>query len=263
MGASASVSDVQAMYSTVERAVPRTAAGDRDVKNCDRDGLKDAISHAQRDVKALYDAAWAACAEAADDLLRETAALQAEFPGEKPPRCALPREATVEALVAMASERAEAMHAALEQPVKESGGAYFQGPRKGTPRITEKAEADYDGDVARVVDVERATGVYGTANDFNAAISKLRAAARGEELRILRCKDNLRGGTSGYRDVKLNVDVDGFVGELQLTFQSIKEIKDSGAHQVYEVHRVLAASGDDDARAQRWYNTDAGLVEES
>ncbi|EGB09640.1 hypothetical protein AURANDRAFT_63352, partial [Aureococcus anophagefferens] len=219
------------MYSTVERAVPRTAAGDRDVKNCDRDGLKDAISHAQRDVKALYDAAWAACAEAADDLLRETAALQAEFPGEKPPRCALPREATVEALVAMASERAEAMHAALEQPVKESGGAYFQGPRKGTPRITEKAEADYDGDVARVVDVERATGVYGTANDFNAAISKLRAAARGEELRILRCKDNLRGGTSGYRDVKLNVDVDGFVGELQLTFQSIKEIKDSGAHQ--------------------------------
>ncbi|KAH8065628.1 hypothetical protein JL722_1 [Aureococcus anophagefferens] len=257
MGASASVSDVQAMYSTVERAVPRTAAGDRDVKNCDRDGLKDAISHAQRDVKALYDAAWAACAEAADDLLRETAALQAEFPGEKPPRCALPREATVEALVAMASERAEAMHAALEQPVKESGGAYFQGPRKGTPRITEKAEADYDGDVARVVDVERATGVYGTANDFNAAISKLRAAARGGELVIVRCKDNLRESESGYRDVKLNVDVDGFVGELQLTLQSIKEIKDSGAHQVYEVHRVLAASGDDDARAQRWYNTDA------
>ncbi|KAH8048266.1 hypothetical protein JL721_11970 [Aureococcus anophagefferens] len=234
MGASASVSDVQAMYSTVERAVPRTAAGDRDVKNCDRDGLKDAISHAQRDVKALYDAAWAACAEAADDLLRKTAALQAEFPGEKPPRCALPREATVEALVAMASERAEAMHAALEQPVKESGGAYFQGPRKGTPRITEKAEADYDGD--------------------------LRAAARGGELVIVRCKDNLRESESGYRDVKLNVDVDGFVGELQLTLQSIKEIKDSGAHQMYEVHRVLAASGDDDARAQRWYNTDAGAV---
>ncbi|KAH8046239.1 hypothetical protein JL721_12446 [Aureococcus anophagefferens] len=105
------------------------------------------------------------------------------------------------------------------------------------------------GDVAGV-DAERATGVYGTANDFNAAISKLRAAARGEELRILRCKNNLSGGTSGYRDVKLNVDVDGFVGELQLTFQSIKEIKDSGAHQVYEVSRVLAASGDDDALAR-------------
>ena len=77
-------------------------------------------------------------------------------------------------------------------------------PSKGTLRIKEKAEADYEGDVARVVDVERATGVYGTANDFNAAISKLRAAARGEDPKILRCKDNLRGGTSGYRDVKLN-----------------------------------------------------------
>ncbi|KAH8087639.1 phage minor structural protein [Aureococcus anophagefferens] len=231
MGASASVDQVQIICSNVERAVPRTPRGSRDVKHCDRDGLTDVISRAEQDVKAFYDAAWAACAEAADDLLRETAALQAEFPGEKPPRCALPQGATVEALVTLASERAEAMHAALEQPVKESGGAYFQGPRKGTLRIKEKAEADYGGDVARVVDVERATGVYGTANDFNAAISKLRTAARGEELRILRCKDNLRGGTSGYRDVKLNVDVDGFVGELQLTFQSIKEIKDSGAHQ--------------------------------
>ncbi|KAH8087564.1 hypothetical protein JL720_6874 [Aureococcus anophagefferens] len=231
MGASASVDQLQVIYSDVERAVPRTPRGSRDVEHCDRDGLTDVISRAEQDVKAFYDAAWESCA--ADDLLVATAALQDEFSPADPPRV-----------------RAEAMHAALEQPVKESGGAYYQGPRKGEDRIKEKAEDDYGGDVARVVDVERATGVYGTANDFNAAISKLRAAARGEELRILRCKDNLRGGTSGYRDVKLNVDVDGFVGELQLTFQSIKEIKDSGAHQVYEVSRVLAASGDDDALAR-------------
>ncbi|KAH8072626.1 hypothetical protein JL721_3268 [Aureococcus anophagefferens] len=35
------------------------------------------------------------------------------------------------------------MHAALERPVKESGGAYYQGLRKGMLRIKEKAEADY------------------------------------------------------------------------------------------------------------------------
>ncbi|KAK7240524.1 hypothetical protein SO694_00111045 [Aureococcus anophagefferens] len=248
MGASASVDQLQVIYIDVERAVPRTPRGSRDVEHCDRDGLTDVISRAEQDVKAFYDAAWESCA--ADDLLVATAALQADFSPEEPPRCALREGATVDELEELASVRAEAMHAALEQPVKESGGAYYQGPRKGTLRIKEKAEHDYGGDVARVVDVERATGVYGTANDFNAAISKLRAAARGEELRILRCKDNLRGGTSGYRDVKLNVDVDGFVGELQLTFQSIKEIKDSGAHQVYEVSRVLAASGDDDALAR-------------
>ena len=202
MGASASVDQVQVIYSDVERAVPRTPRGSRDVEHCDRAGLKDVISHAQQDVKAYYDAAWATCT--ADDLLVATAALQADFTPAEPPRCALPDGATVESLVALASEHAEAMHWALEKPVKESGGAYYQGPRKGTLRIKEKAEADYEGDVARVVDVERATGVYGTANDFNAAISKLRAAARGEDPKILRCKDNLRGGTSGYRDVKLN-----------------------------------------------------------
>ena len=60
------------------------------------------ISHAQQDVKAYYDAAWAACA--ADDLLVATAALQADFSPAEPPRCALPEGATVEALVALARD---------------------------------------------------------------------------------------------------------------------------------------------------------------
>ena len=198
MGASASVDQVQIICSNVERAVPRTPGGSRDVEHCDRDGLTDVISRAEQDIKAFYDAAWESCV--ADDLLAATAAFQADFPGAKPPpRCALPEGATVDELEELASERAEAMHAALEQPVKESGGAYFQGPRKGTLRIKEKAEADYGGDVARVVDVERATGVYGTADEFNAAISKLRAAARGEELRILRCNRGRHLRVAGLR----------------------------------------------------------------
>ena len=50
MGASASVDQAQAIYSNVERAVPRTPRGSRDVEHCDRAGLKDVISHAQQDV---------------------------------------------------------------------------------------------------------------------------------------------------------------------------------------------------------------------
>ena len=34
MGASASIDQVQVIYSNVERAVPRTPRGSRDVKNC-------------------------------------------------------------------------------------------------------------------------------------------------------------------------------------------------------------------------------------
>ena len=46
MGASASVDQVQVIYSDVERAVPRTPRGSRD-------GLKDVISHAEQDVNAF------------------------------------------------------------------------------------------------------------------------------------------------------------------------------------------------------------------
>jgi len=101
MGASASVDQVQIICSNVERAVPRTPRGSRDVEHCDRDGLTDVISRAEQDVKAFYEAAWESCV--ADDLLAATAALQADFSPELPPRCALPQGATVEALVALAS----------------------------------------------------------------------------------------------------------------------------------------------------------------
>jgi hypothetical protein len=73
MGASASVDQVQIICSNVERAVPRTPAGDRDVKNCDRTKLQEEISRAEGEVKAFYEAAWATCV--ADDLLQATAAL--------------------------------------------------------------------------------------------------------------------------------------------------------------------------------------------
>ena len=80
MGASASIDQVQIICSNVEQAVPRTPAGDRDIKNCDRTKLREEISRAGQDVKAFYDAAWAACV--ADDLLLATAELQevAVFP---------------------------------------------------------------------------------------------------------------------------------------------------------------------------------------
>ena len=101
MGASASVDQVQIICSNVERAVPRTPRGSRDVEHCDRDGLTDVISRAEQDVKAFYEAAWESCVATASvgRLLAATAALQDEFSPADPPRCALPQGATVEALV--------------------------------------------------------------------------------------------------------------------------------------------------------------------
>ena len=78
MGAAASVDTVQAYYSEVERVVPRTPRGSRDLKRCDRDGLKEVICRATPFVKQLYDDAWTTYA-AADDLRETTAALEATF----------------------------------------------------------------------------------------------------------------------------------------------------------------------------------------
>ena len=112
MGAAASVDTVQAYYSEVERVVPRTPRGSRDLKRCDRDGLKEVICRATPFVKQLYDDAWTTYA-AADDLREAAAAREATFSPEEPPRCALPEGASVEALVGLASEHAAALHAAI------------------------------------------------------------------------------------------------------------------------------------------------------
>ena len=94
-------------------------------------------------------------------------------------------------------------------------------------------------DVARVVDLERATGVFDSVDDLSLAISLLRAASRRGDITIRRCKDRFGNPfENGYRDLQLNVELEGFVGELQLNLRRITEVK-AKAHTVYEVERVL------------------------
>ena len=95
--------------------------------------------------------------------------------------------------------------------------------------------------MARVVDVERATGIFDSVDDLSLAVSLLRAASRRGDITIRRCKDRFgKPFENGYRDLQLNVELDGFVGELQLNLRRISEVKDK-AHTVYEVERVLKA----------------------
>ena len=92
-----------------------------------------------------------------------------------------------------------------------------------------------------MVDLERATGVFDSVDDLSLAISLLRAASRRGDITIRRCKDRFgHPFPNGYRDLQLNVELDGFVGELQLNLRRISEVKDK-AHTVYEVERVLKA----------------------
>ena len=122
------------------------------------------------------------------------------------------------------------------------------GPRKKLrSRIRQKTEKDYGGDVARVVDLERATGIFDSVDDL-----ELRHLAAEGRLAPGRDHDPALQGPlrqevqSGYRDLQLNVELDGFVGELQLNLRRIIEVK-AKAHTIYEVERVIEAKEDKDA----------------
>ena len=96
--------------------------------------------------------------------------------------------------------------------------------------------------MARVVDVERATGVFDSLDALNSTLLLLHRLASEGQLSIRRCKDAFFAHKipSGYRDVKLFVEVSGtgFIGELQLNLRRILQIKDV-VHKFYDVERAL------------------------
>ena len=256
MGAGSSLHDVEALTDDLEQAfarvIPRTPRGSLDVASCDRGKVRQVVDGANKRVEKRYADAWNKCAvvrgetiPAVDELRNACAALVEDF-HEKAPRCALAADAGVSALVDMASRCGADLHEALEGLVTRAGGEYVHGPQKAAERIAEKAKNDYDGDVARVVDVERATGLFDSLEDLNAAVSVLREASGDGSLTIRRFKDCFftEKFKSGYRDLKLNVEVSGFVGELQLNLRRIKTVKDH-AHKLYNVDRVVDEDGDE------------------
>ncbi|CAH0363824.1 unnamed protein product [Pelagomonas calceolata] len=189
-----------------------------------------------------------AARQSADDFLAETRRLEEDFPDTPPPpRCDLPEGASIDALAALAYFHGEDLLESLRRFVQDAGGEYKRGPRKSKSRIRQKTEKDYGGDVARVVDLERATGIFDSVDDLSFAISLLRDASRRGEITIRRCKDRFSHPfENGYRDLQLNVELEGFVGELQLNLRRIIEVK-AKAHKIYEVERVIEAKEDKDA----------------
>ncbi len=240
----------------IKRMVPKTASGRLDaasIEEDERESVHEVLGRARRLAEHGYAVSWGyyrktvdggPAARDADELLVETGRLKDDFTPDTPPRCDLSRSAVdepVAALIDLAGRHGEALIKSLEGLVQDAGGAYNVGPRKKVGRIKQKAEDEYDGDVARVVDVERATGVFESVDDLSFAISLLRAASRRGEITIRRCKDHFgQPFDTGYRDLQLNVELDGFIGELQLNLRRIVDVKKE-AHTVYEVERVLQA----------------------
>ena len=236
----------------IVRVVPKTRSGRFDPEHGERAAVLQVVERANLLAQHGYAVSWAYYNKPEDgarrdgeDLLEDTRRLEEDFTPDEPPRCALPEGASVGASVAaiveLAKRHGRALIESLKGLVQDAGGSYVWGPRKKEGRIREKAEKEYGGDVARVVDVERATGIFDSVDDLSLAITRLKRASRRGDITIRRCKDHFgHPFDTGYRDLQFNIELDGFVGELQLNLRKIIDVKKQ-AHAAYEVERVLKA----------------------
>ena len=233
--------------SDIEHLVPKTASGQFDPTRGDRDAVREVVERAKRLAAYGYAVSWEYYKRTdVEGLLADTSRLSDDFTPDEPPRCA-GEFASAEALVALAVRHGPALLESLQQYVQTAGGAFEWGPQKKPARIAQKAHNDYEDDLARVCDVERATGVFDSPGDLSRALTLLRAASERGDITIRRCKDHFgQPFKTGYRDLNFNIELHGFVGELQLNLRRIVEVK-ARAHMVYEVQRVLEAGEGRDA----------------
>ena len=121
-----------------------------------------------------------------------------------------------------------------------TNGKFIECSLKSEKRCTEKAEADYNGDVMRVVDVVRASIVFPDVASLVKAFDHIPKLFD----KVVRVKNRFVGDSvsGGYRDVKINPEVNGKVCELQLHLKAFMEASDEGSHEVYEWARSLPVS---------------------
>jgi len=142
----------------------------------------------------------------------------------------------VRALLNLATRHGEYFHNVLKDTVLVSNGEYQRGPRKLSSRILEKAKDDYDGDVSRVVDVERGTGIYDSSDDLAKAVITISNLCN-NNFSVVRIKKSF-SKTSHYRDVKFNIRIKGLVGELKLCLRNMDQWNKK-THNVYRIERVI------------------------
>lgn len=121
-------------------------------------------------------------------------------------------------------------------------------PIKVPSRATEKVVVDYQGDARRIKDLVRGTIVIkhtGAAGDTIAALRK-------QFGNLLDLRDSLSDGTppvsaDGYRDMKMNVMIDGHLAEVQVNVPEMIAAK-AEAHPLYERAEKIRRTADQQGR---------------
>lgn len=175
------------------------------------------------------------------------------YPGA--PEMAVPDadRARLEAAIAPLIDKAKALQPGFKARVTELAERLGGTPKvpgvKGLKRAAEKmfqeeAETGKDFDPAWLKDLVRGTIVVESMDDVGPAIAAVR-----ETFTVTKIKDRFATPTeSGYRDVLMNVDLNGMPAELQIHIPEMLAAKELG-HLLYEVERALP-NGDEKTRLQ-------------
>uniref|UniRef100_A0A7S0EEM4 Uncharacterized protein n=1 Tax=Hanusia phi TaxID=3032 RepID=A0A7S0EEM4_9CRYP len=115
-------------------------------------------------------------------------------------------------------------------------------PVKKKRRVVEKAIRVHGGDLSRVLDVLRECLVFERVEDLSRCLEEI---SQDDGVEVVRVKNRLSenfdaNSTAGYRDVLVNLRVQGFfwkVMEVQLVLKDFDKLKSKEGHQRYVAYR--------------------------
>jgi hypothetical protein len=203
----------------------------------DLDTLRARLAEAQRGDADAYEDAWDAyasdpCCGEMLELCALLAKKRAETP-RQPESCK-----SIDDLRSLAKSVRDAFHDELRAVVTRVGGTYITADTKARARCAEKSSREYEGDVCRIVDVERATALFTSVPKLHEGVRQL--SQLGGDLLVVRVKDSFgEPKPSGWRCIYFNIKhvPSGMVAEVQATFDRIKI--NGRSHHIYTLLRCL------------------------
>merc|ERR1711964_15756 len=114
---------------------------------------------------------------------------------------------------------------------------------KGKKRAEQKFKVNYKYNCLMLTDLLRASFVFHSLTFGNGKFTVTEAARIiHKKIGIVRCKDRFTNALeNGYRDVLLNVNLNGFVCEIQIHLEPFYELKKKVQHAAYEKVRECAS----------------------
>lgn len=134
-------------------------------------------------------------------------------------------------------------------------GEYKDADLKGSSRAVEKILFDYAGDASKIRDLLRSTIVVDNFQQAGVALRELRNTYNVLDSGFRNLLDpQIKALDGGYRDIKMNVEIDGHIAEVQISTPEFMAIKDK-YHDAYEVRdglmRVISSENRQPTKAEK------------